>query len=355
MTLVVSVLQITRLILSGFLFFLLVSCSFQRGEEFFFHGKTMGTSYSVKIFFYVPFFSEKILDSKKEEIQQKIEDLLKSINQEMSTYISDSAISTFNKYPAKEWFTISSNFKEVLESSLHMERETKGAFDVTVGPLVNIWGFGPEEKELYSPSEEEIKKTKAIVGMKFLEIKKNKDYQIRKLKEGVYLDFSAIAKGYGVDMVAGLIESLGYENYLVEIGGDLRTNGLRKGKPWSIAIEEAVMSRGKVQSILKMKDMSLASSGDYRNYYEIEGKRFSHMIDPRSARPISHSLAAVSVLHKDCTLADAWATALMVLGEKEGHALAEAKKLRAIFFIREGDAFRIRESSGFKNYKKLNP
>ena len=356
MILAVSLLSSTiRFVLIGMLCFLWSACSNQREEELFFHGRTMGTSYSVKIFLNSPFFSLKTSDSEKESIRQGIEHLLKSINQEMSTYMQDSKISVFNKSPVHAWFTISSHFGKLMETSLYMSKETKGAFDVTIGPLVNLWGFGPQERKPYAPSEEEVKKIKAFVGMQYLELRKNLNYQIRKLKKGVYLDLSAIAKGYGVDAVAKFIESLGHKNYLVEIGGELRSGGLRKGKPWRIAIEEASMMRGRVGIVIGMENMSLASSGDYRNYYEVEGKKFSHVIDPRTAHPIDHSLAAVSVLHEDCMWADAWATALLVLGEKEGYQLALRKKLSAIFFIREAEGFRRKETPNFQRYRKKYP
>ena len=328
------------------LFLIFFSCSFQKKEEFIFTGRTMGTAYSVKVI-------SSPHSIKKEELEKKIKKTLKDINMEMSTYMESSEISRFNRSKANIWFDISPNFWKVMKYSFEMSRETKGVFDVTIGPLVNLWGFGPEkDKILTIPPKKEIEKRKAFVGMNYLEIRREPRYQIKKSKKETFIDLSAIAKGYGVDEVGRLLESLGYESYLVEIGGDLRTRGSHMDRAWRIGMERVQVGRGSLERVLLLKDMSVASSGDYRNYHEIEGKKFSHMIDPRTARPIGHKLASVSVLHRDCIVADAWATALLVLGEKKGYALAVEKGIAAIFTLRKGEGFQVRESPSFQNYMK---
>ena len=226
-----------------------------------------------------------------------------------------------------------------------------------MGPLVNLWGFGPV-KSLSSintdvkPSGDQLESARKRVGYQKLEIKPQ-NRQIRKPFKNLYIDLSAIAKGYGVDVVASYLDSLNITNYLVEIGGELRGKGLsQRGDHWRVAVEKPQPGQRSIQRIIDIKNFAVATSGDYRNYFEQDGVRYSHTIDPRSGRSISHALASVTVLSKQAMIADAWATALMVLGEDKGYQLAEEKGLAAYFLYRQGDEFLSNETSAFTQLTK---
>ncbi len=215
-----------------------------------------------------------------------------------------------------------------------------GAFDITVGPLVNAWGFGPENPTPDGPSDEELIALRERVDYRKVEVNVE-ECTIRKARPDIYCDLGAIAKGYAVDLVAVVLEDLGFTNYMVEVGGEVRAHGVNaNGVPWQIGIEKPDVARRTIQRTISLVDMGMATSGDYRNYYERDGVRLSHTIDPRIGRPIAHKLASVTVLHKGCAMADGYATAFMVLGLDEGYALAENLGMAALFIVRD-------ESGGF--------
>ncbi len=322
----------------------LVACSEPQASKL--QGSTMGTSYSVVITRLPEAVSE-------ESVQQGIDSILEQVNQQMSTYRKDSELSQINQSAANLWLNTSAELFAVIQSAQLISQQTGGAFDVSVGPLVNLWGFGPPESLVTdTPSEEQIERARALVGYHYLEIKQE-NRQLRKPFKELYIDLSAIAKGYGVDAVASYLDSLGIEDYLVEIGGELKGKGVsQRGDYWRVAVEKPVPGQRMIQRVIEVDDFAVATSGDYRNYFEKDGVRYSHTIDPRTGRPINHTLASVSVLSDEAMLADAWATALMVLGEEEGYKLAEEKGLAAYFLYRQGEAFLSRETSAFSRLTK---
>jgi len=304
-------------------------------------GMTMGTSYSVVI----PSLPK---GTTEQSVQQGIESLLEYVNQQMSTYLPDSELSRINQAEAGLWLNVSPELFEIIRRSHSISEQTNGAFDITVGPLVNLWGFGPPDSlGSVKPSDELLNAARKLVGYQNLELKLE-GRSIRKQFKDLYIDLSAIAKGYGVDAVADYLDSLSIQDYLVEIGGELRGKGLsQRGDFWRVAVEKPQSGQRMVQRVVDVSDFAVATSGDYRNYFEQDGVRFSHTIDPRSGRPVSHLLASVTVLSEEAMMADAWATALMALGEDEGYQLAEEKGLAAYFLYRQGDEFLARETSAF--------
>ncbi|HEX7027751.1 MAG TPA: FAD:protein FMN transferase, partial [Gammaproteobacteria bacterium] len=284
-------------------------------------GVTMGTYYLVKI-------ADAPKNLKTNELQDGMDSLLHEINRSMSTYDKDSELSRINRSRKPEPIPISPGLYTVLNEAVKISRLSNGAFDITVGPLVNLWGFGPELRDDTVPASVDIQLALARVGMDKIELSDSDSPAFRKLHPEVYLDLSAIAKGYGVDRLAEHLEIRGIKNYMVEIGGEMRVKGVNaRGKPWRIAIEEPSPAGRNVFSVIAPGDRAVATSGDYRNYFEWDGRRYSHTIDPRNGRPVDHALASVTVLANNCMHADAMATALMVLGPKQGYDLAVAEKL----------------------------
>jgi len=287
-------------------------------------GSTMGTSYSVQIV-------EPHADLDRDALAEDINARLADINKLMSTYRPGSELSRFNNSNATSWFLVSPQLVAVVETAQAVSEASAGAFDVTVGPLVNLWGFGPTPRAEDIPSAGDIQAARARVGWQQLEVQAQPP-ALRKSRPDVYVDLSAIAKGYAVDQLAGLLESQGVGDYLVEIGGELRGRGVNgRGEPWRIAIERPDASRRAAFRVVALRDMGMATSGDYRNFVEIGGQRYSHTIDPATGWPVGHRLASVTVLAEDCMQADAWATALLVLGPERGLELAEQLGLAALF------------------------
>ena len=300
-------------------------------------GQTMGTIYQVKI---VQVDSIRI---DKNIFQNEIIEILKKVNSQMSTYIEDSEISLFNKYNNTDWYSISDDFAFVLEKALEISKQSSGTFDITVGKLVNIWGFGSELKEHTVPDNDQVAALKAITGYQHLEVRLDPPSVKKEIPE-LYIDLSAIAKGFGVDKVAEYLNSKNVNNYLVEIGGEVRASGNnQKNESWKVGIEYPDSSSG-IYEVISLGSYSIATSGDYHNYFEKNGIRYSHTIDPRTGMPISHKLASVTVLHKSCTLADAYATAINVLGPESGISFALEHELPAYLIVREEDGFVVKKT-----------
>ncbi|MDX2422567.1 MAG: FAD:protein FMN transferase [Amphritea sp.] len=303
------------------------------------HGPTMGTSFSVK---WVS--SDASVDA---TLPAQIDQLLVDINHSMSTYQDDSELSRINQMPAGESVMLSKGLTQVLKQALEISHSSGGAFDVTVGPLVNLWGFGPDGRIIRAPADADIQALRQRVGYHYI----NLSGQQLTRERNVYIDLSAIAKGYGVDKVAELLETAGITAYLVEIGGELRARGTKPdGSHWKIAIEAPVSGERQVQRIIKVNNIGIATSGDYRNYFEEDGIRFSHTINPVTGKPINHKLASVTVLAKDCATADALATAMMVLGPDKAEAYAEEQGVEALMIIKSDEGFVEIMTPGFANY-----
>ena len=292
-------------------------------------GPTMGTRYNVKVV-------GSLAEAERTAIGRDVERVLAEVDLAMSTYKQQSELSRLNRHPAGPAFHASPGLREVLVEARRIHALSGGAFDVTVGPLVNRWGFGPDRKRPVPPDDAELATLRARVGDAHLVWTGE---TLTKARDDVYVDLSAIAKGYGVDRVAAAIDARGHDAYMVEVGGEVRVRGLNPdGRPWQIGVERPVGGEGQpLQRVLSLRDVSLATSGDYRNYYEVDGRRVSHTIDARTGRPITHALASVTVIHPSCMTADALATALSVLGPDEGEALARREDLAVMLLVRGPD------------------
>ena len=321
----------------------LASCAPERPEELHeFTGLTMGTSWSVLV-------HAAQLPLTRPRLQSEFNTILNRVNSEMSTYLPESELSRINDTDGAAWLTVSASLMHVLQAAQDISRSTQGAFDVTIGPLVNLWGFGPEQ-DFAVPGEKHIDAALHFVGYEHLHLDPAAS-ALKKANGGIQIDLSAIAKGYGVDEIAGYLERLQLDNYLVEIGGEIRASGVNdKNIPWQIGIEQPVAGQHGVRKIIKLENMAMATSGDYRNYFEKDGVRYSHTIDPRTGRPVAHGLASVTVLHTSTMLADAWATGLFVLGPEEGFALALKNGLAAYFISHSDAGFEEKSTPGFKPY-----
>ena len=306
-------------------------------------GKTMGTVYDVKI------ASSDSLDLA--ELQTAIDNLLEGINERMSTYDPDSLLSQFNAAENTEWFDVTPDVASLVSAAHRVSKDTSGAYDVTLGTVVDLWGFGTDMSVTEKPALDLILDEMYNVGHQLLVVSRDQR-QLRKLVPNLKVDLSSIAKGYAVDEIGTLLEQRGHNRYVVEIGGELRTRGQSaKHKPWTIAIEspDTLVNPDSFNSIV-VENSHIATSGDYRNYREVDGKRFSHILDGRSGYPIEHNLASVTVLHGSTMQADAWATAFMVLGPDETLKIAESSGLPVSLIVREGEGFVTRNSTAFNAY-----
>lgn len=330
------------LFLTGFFILLigLLGCE-QEPASFTLSGQTMGTTYHITIV-----KGDKRPSS--ELRQSEIDELLLTVNASFSTYIDSSEVSTFNLHKGIEFQTKTPGFIELLVEAQRINLLTDGAYDITVGPLVNLWGFGPSFKEDDIPSNEVIEKTLSNVGFNNILIDVDNS-RVRKLKPDVYVDFSSIAKGYGVDRLADFIESKGYSNYMVEIGGEMRVNGHNpKGTRWRIAIEKPESAARAIHKIISVTNVAMATSGDYRNFFVKDGVQFAHTIDPKTGNPVHHKLASVTVLDDSAATADALATAFMVLGDKKGYDLAINNELPVLFLVKHTEGLKELMTPAFK-------
>ncbi|WP_432468234.1 FAD:protein FMN transferase [Agarivorans sp. Z349TD_8] len=302
-------------------------------------GRTMGTYYQIKV------VEPRDQLPKGAALQQKIDKLLRQVNLEMSTYLPNSELSLFNQFQSGEPKHISANLAKVMAASLQISEQSAGAFDVTVGPLVNLWGFGPEGRPNKRPDEQALKQARARIGYHHLTLN---GQLLSKDLASLYVDLSAIAKGHGVDRVAELIESEGFHNFMVDIGGELRLKGHNdKALSWRIAVEKPVVEQRAVQKIIAPGDNGVATSGDYRNYFEQDGIRYSHTINPKTGQPIANHIVSVTVIAATSMMADGYATALTVMGVDQALAFAEKHQLAIYIIDKQGDEFVEHLSSAF--------
>ncbi len=297
-------------------------------------GKTMGTYYSIA-------YADTV------NYQHEIDSVLKDFDKALSTYRDDSEISQFNQGDSLQHF--SPFFLPVLKSSKEVYEATSGAFDPTVLPLYNAWGFGMKKNE-EEPTPEALDSIKNLVGYNKVHFN---DTLLTKDVKGLRLDFSAIAKGYGVDVVAEFLKSKGITSYKVEIGGEILCGSPKpNGKKWAIGIEQPKRDGQAVQQVLNLENVAIATSGNYRNYVERDGKRYGHTIDPVLGRPVQHELLSATVFAKDCMTADAYATAFMVLGMEESKKVLEQHpELDALFIYDEDGKYQVWESKGVNAYR----
>ncbi|RDB44614.1 FAD:protein FMN transferase [Halomonas sp. DQ26W] len=323
--------RLPRLLVSAVLLLLVVGCSENDRpleSPVLLEGAIFGSFYQVTI-------AGSLTQGDAQRLEEGLVEVLEGVDAAMSIYREDSELIAFNQAPVGEWQPLSNELIEVLAISQSVAEASNGAFDVTIGGLVNLWSFGSEARPREVPDEETLNERLAEVGPDSIEIDEN-GLQARRLRD-VFVNLGGVAKGHGTDRVAAYLDGEGVEHYLVNLGGDLIVRGYRdtESQPWRIGIEAPLVDRQEAQHILPLEAISVASSGDYRNYFEEEGRRYSHTLDPRTGRPIDHRLASVTVAHPSNAWADAWATALMVLGEKEGMVLAREQDLKVLMLIRE--------------------
>lgn len=310
-------------------------------------GRTMGTSYAIKIV-----APRDPADPQFKALKTAIDNRLAEINKVMSTWDKTSELSKFNQNPSTKPVAVSAELAKVVTESLALSRLSDGAFDVTVGPAVNIWGFGPKKGSKAEPTAKQLKELAAYVGQGKLSLK---DQKLTKAHPKVYVDLSAIAKGYGVDEVALLLEQRQIDRYLVEIGGEMRVRGLSGlDRPWQVGIEKPESgSTGEVAKIVPLTNMAVATSGSYRNFIKKGGKTFSHTIDPKTLRPVQHKIVSVTVFHPSAMLADGLATALMAMGPDKGLALARKEQIPAYYILKDGDGFKTVGTATFPKDGKI--
>ncbi len=289
-------------------------------------GYTMGTTFNVVAI-------DKNRQVNDRDARAKIDAALAVVNQQMSNWDTESEISRFNAQTSVSSVVLSPELMGLMHAAEQVHVASEGRFDTTMGPLIELWGFGKEgEKQV--PSDAQIAKALARSGHKDTLIVGDTSLRKKQPKTQVYL--AAIAKGYGADQVGQALEMLGITDYMVEIGGDLYASGSNpNGQPWQIGIEKPAALSGGLIDVVGISNLGMASSGDYRNYFEQDGERFSHIIDPVTGRPITHKTASTTVLAENGMLADAWATAMLTLGREKGLMIAEAHNLAVLFIERD--------------------
>jgi len=309
-------------------------------------GSTMGTSYHIKL---APESAEN-LDLNK--LKEKIDTRLKVVDAEMSTYKEESDVSKVNRSAADVWQPVAQETMTVLTTAAEISKISAGAFDITVGKLVNLWGFGPTVNLDDIPPAEKISELLTTVGYEQIELQLHPP-AVKKKSAAVTIDLSAIAKGYAVDAVAKLLLEEQQQNFLVEIGGEIITHGYKyHHKPWVIGIESPKSNQRSIRKRLYLQDVAMATSGDYRNYFERDGVRYSHTIDPTTGYPIKHKLASVTVIERSCMRADALATAIMVMGPDKGMEFANRHQLAIFMLVKQNEKFVEKHSDAFRPYLK---
>lgn len=288
-----------------------------------------------------------------DEAQRRVDERLAEINRLMSTYDPESELSRFNRLNSSDWFAVSAETAEVVAAALEIAERTSGAFDPTVGPVVNLWGFGPDKSRTELPTDEAIAAALTRVGYEKVSVRSDPP-ALKKAIPEIYLDLSGIAKGHASDAISALLEELGFVNTMVEIGGEVRTRGAKAdGTPWRIGVEQPDDRERRIHAAVNLVNASMATSGDYRNFFEHEGIRYSHTIDPATGRPVRHDLAAVSVVAPTCMEADALATAVLVMGDQKGYDWCVEHDVAAMFLVRQGEQIVERATPEFQ--KRIEP
>ncbi|MEM8774296.1 MAG: FAD:protein FMN transferase [Pseudomonadota bacterium] len=311
-----------------------------------FEGETMGTTYRV-----VAIDKGGVLDAA--DVQTAIDQTLAEVNSSMSNWDSDSEISKFNASDGSKPVLISEQLAKVMQAAFEVHEASEKAFDVTLGPLIDLWGFGERTPQSSVPSNTQVREAMKKTGLNQVITLDTNSNTLSKQHPEASIFLAAIAKGHGIDELAATLQGMGIDNYLVEIGGDLVTSGKNpNGVNWRIGIEQPFGGDRAVEKVIEISNLGMATSGDYRNYFEQDGIRYSHIIDGNTGRPITHKTASVTVLGENALFADAWATALLVLGQEKGMRISENFDIAAFFISRRDDIsekkFTTESSSQFK-------
>lgn len=307
-------------------------------------GKTMGTSWRVSVM---------DMDKNREnELRGKIQSQLDADDQLLSTYKNDSALMRFNLSNSTSLWPVSEAMAAIVTESLHVGYKTNGAMDITVGPLVNLWGFGPTKQPETVPSQAQIDDARARTGLQHLSVLNQYGQQyLQKDIPDLFVDLSTVGEGYATDHLAALMTQEGISRYLVSVGGALVSRGLNASdKPWRVAIQKPTDQQNAVQAIVDINGHGISTSGSYRNYYELNGKRLSHVIDPKTGNPITHNLVSVTVIASTALEADAWDTGLMVLGPEKAKEVVRQQGLAVYMITKEGENFKTWMSPQFQAF-----
>lgn len=309
-------------------------------------GPAQGTTYSVTVMNPPPRMT-------REELEKATTRIIDKIDRQMSTWRDDSEISKFNAADAGRWIDVSPGLAQLTARALEMGRETNGAFDVTLAPVLAVWGFGSgATRPTKLPNADELAAAREKTGIGLIEVR-TKPPALRKKSPFMQLDLAGIAQGYTVDRLADQLDRMGAQRYLVELGGELYAGGSKQdGKPWRIGVEKPESGVREIERVVNLADAGMTTSGDYRAYFELDGRRFSHTIDPRTGRPVAHDLRAVTVVAVDATTADAMATALLVMGPEAGRRYADNHDIAALFVRGHEQAYTETHSKGFTRYLK---
>lgn len=311
-------------------------------------GETMGTSYRLVL-------SDQLNQSESASLQSDVDQALNRLEDQMSTWRPESELSRFNSSTSTDWFSVSNDTAFVVSKAKEIWKFSDGAFDPTVAPLIKLWHFAEAPGEQSLPSDSDIEEARAAIGFEDIDVRLDPPALLKKRPE-LQLNLSAIAKGYAVDVVSKLLQQRVPGGHLVEIGGEMRSFGRKAdGSSWTAGIETPDAFPRHIHAALHLDDQSLATSGDYRNYFEVDGKRYSHTIDPATGRPVTHNLTSVSVLADDCLTADALATAIEVLGPERGMELAKRENVRIYQIVRNDSDFDVRISDSFPLLELATP
>ncbi|HCR3981406.1 TPA: FAD:protein FMN transferase ApbE [Kluyvera ascorbata] len=307
-------------------------------------GKTMGTFWRVSVV--------GVDKSRAEELRTKVQTQLDGDDRLLSTWKNDSALMRFNHSRSTTPWPVNEAMADIVTESLRIGRKTQGAMDITVGPLVNLWGFGPDKQPVSTPTQAQIDAAKARTGLDKLTVINRADRQyLQKSIPDLYVDLSTVGEGYAADHLARLMTEEGISRYLVSVGGALVSRGMNAdGQPWRVAIQKPTDRENAVQAIVDINGHGISTSGSYRNYYELDGKRISHVIDPQTGRPITHKLVSVTVIAPTALEADAWDTGLMVLGTEKAQQVVREQGLAVYMIMKEGDGFTTWMSPQFRTF-----
>jgi thiamine biosynthesis lipoprotein len=320
-----------------------ISACARAPEELTITGPTMGTTFSVKV-------ADPPKGMDDAAVRGAANEVLDLIDRSMSGYRIDSEISRFNNATSTEWFEVSSHLATVVDAALQVSQQSGGAFDITVGPLVAAWGFGASGEPIDLPDDARLAELQAHVGYEKLHARLNPP-ALRKDDPALRLDLNGIAPGYAVDLLAQKLQSMQVHNFMIDIGGEVRAQGRNAhGQLWRIAVERPIDAEPEPYAIVQLDNASVTTSGEYRHYFDRDGRRYSHTIDPRTGRPVVHNLASVVVIGSNSMIIDAWATALNVLGTEEGQALATRLDMPVLFIDADGGKLRSVSTPRFANY-----
>ncbi|WP_431145749.1 FAD:protein FMN transferase [Pseudomonas alvandae] len=303
-----------------------------------FDGPTMGSRYSIQ-------YVRHIATPGPKTVQDEVEQILAEVDRQLSTYRSDSDIERFNALPADSCQAMPGPVLELIRAGEQLSSQSDGAFDLTVEPLLNLWGFGPQSREEQVPSAEALAEARQRVGHGHLRIEGD-----RLCKDAaVEVDFNSIAAGYAVDRIAARLQALGIDSYLAEATGELKAVGHKPdGSPWRIALEEPRDDRQVAERVIEINGYGVSTSGDYRKYFEQGGKRYSHTFDARTGAPVLHNLASVTVIHPSAMMADGLSTLLLILGPEQAWDYAQKHRIGVFFVLRDNDRFVVRTNDVFE-------